>query len=516
MKRKQVRSVLLTVVLVLIMTSTGFAVPVPYTDIDNNPHEDAILEMSRLGILAGVGNNQFAPYGELNRAAAAKVAGYLLGYTEADALAAAETESIFTDIEGTPHAWAQGWINLMAQEEILKGVGNNLYAPGDALQMVHWVTILTRIMQHEQEGMAWPEDYNDKANSLGLDRGLNYMGTNTMNRSEMARMTTTAIYKVERPDGKKIVDIVSFAQEPLDEWHVAEQDEPLIYNNANISLKLSNAIVPSGGGQTITITVTATHGDSKLPAANTSIGFFVAAGQNDRTGQLSATEAITDVNGVASVTYTTLVADDNIMLHFKAGIYTDGDWIDKGVEAMASNTAALISGRIINPFNGKSASNVKLGLSPTNNPQSYNPISVDEDGYFSSPVTAGSYGINIELNAAGSLPYAGIFKGSHFMILNNEGDIRISIQNQNFIAGNSYTIASELGVITGTTNRPSGSDVYILRTSDQFTQIAQIGSNGRFMITLPPGTYDIYDNVGTVLKGNIVIQKGTITDVGTF
>jgi len=512
MKLRRARSILLTVILTIIMTSTSLATP--YTDIEHNPHSDAILEMSRLGILAGVGNNQFAPQAELNRAAAAKVAGYLLGYTEADATIASLSESIFTDIEGTQHAWALGWINLMAQNDILKGVGNNRYAPGDSLQMVHWVAILTRILQHENEDMTWPEGYNDMANNLALDRGLYYMGTKLMNRSEMARMTTTALYNIERPDGKRIIDVVAFAQEPLDEWHIPEQNEPLFYNNANITQKLSRALVPTGGGQIITITVTATYGENNLPAAHTQIGFFANAGQADRRAQLSATEAITDANGVASVQYTTLAGDDNLQLHFLSNIYTDGAWIDRSIYAMASNTAAFISGRVINPFNGAPASNATIGIIDEKS-KSYTPISVNHEGYYSSPVNVGEYSVNIELNAAQTVPYGGVYKGSHFT-LSNSGDIRISLRPQKFSVGNSYTIASEMGIITGIRNRPQGSEIYILRKADNVTQIAEIGASGRFMITLPPGTYDIYNNVGTVLKGNIIIQKGNVTDVGSF
>ncbi len=513
MRQKLVKSVVLTIVLTIALTCGSFASP--YSDIDNNPHSDAILEMSRLGILEGVGNNQFAPLLELNRAAAARVAGQLLGYTEADAATAALSKSLFNDVEGTRHAWAMGWINLMAQDDILKGVGNNQYAPGDPLQMVHWAAILTRILQHEGEIIVWPDSYNQMASSLGLDRGLHYLGSGIMNRAEMARMTTTALYLVERPDGQRIIDVITFATEPLEEWHVSERGEPMNYRNADIKLQLSDAIVNPGGGQTIKITVTATHGDSNLPAANTSIGFFANSGNVDRMAQLSATEAITDANGMASVNYTTLAADDHVQLRFLANIYSDGEWIDRTISAIASNTAALISGRVINPFNGEPATNVKVGIMPSNNPQSYSPIDVDSQGYFSSPVNAGKYDINIELNAAGTVPHAGNFSGSHFN-LSEDGDMRISLQNQNFTSGKSYTIPSEMGIITGVTNRPAGSEIYIVRKSDQVTQIAKISTGGRFIITLSPGIYDIYNNVGTVLKGNITIEEGNVTDVGTF
>lgn len=513
MKKGKAKIILLTsvlvVVLIIVMASPGFASY--YVDIDNSPHEDAILEMSRLGILEGVGNNQFAPQAELNRAAAAKVAAYLLGYTEADAAAAAQAEPIFSDIEGTNHAWALGWINLMAKQRILLGVGDNHYAPGAPLQMVHWATILTRILQHEQQDMIWPDDYNAMSHILGLDRGLYYTGSSIMNRAEMARMTTTALYSAERPDGKRIIELVSFAEPPLDDWYVSEQEEPLIYSNADLALQISSALVQTGGNRTITITAAATYGADRLPAANTRIEFFANAGSNDRRAQLSAPAAITDANGVASVTYTTLAADDNIPIRILANIHTDGDWIDRTINALASNTAAFIEGRVINPFNGETASEVKVGLATDN---SYEPIPVNQQGYYSAPVNAGTYYVNIELNAAGTVPYPGEFRGSHFTV-NNNGDIRVSIK-KSFAAGNSYTIVSEMGIITGTSGLTPGTDIYITPIGTNNTVIATIGANGRFLITLAPGSYEISNRSGTILKADITIRKGAVTDVGAI
>lgn len=508
MNRKLIVTVILTIALLFSTTSTGLANP--YTDIDHNPHQDAILEMSRLGILAGVGNNLFAPNAELNRAAAAKVAGYLLGFTEADASAAAQTAPIFTDIEGTHHAWSLGWINLMTEEGILRGVGGGLYAPGDPLQMVHWVTILTRILQHEQANMAWPNDYDDMANNLGLDRGLYYAGSSIMNRAEMARMTTTALYNIERPDGQKIIDVVTFAEAPLDDWHVSEQTEPNIYDNADISVQVSNALVPTGGGQTITITVTATYGANNLPAANTQIEFFASAGPHDRRAQLSAPGTITDANGIASVTYTTLAGDDNLLIEFLANIHTDDDWVDRRAYALVSDTAAFISGRVINPFTGENAADIEINIDTAE--YSHTPVPVDEQGNYSSPVNEGNYYVNFNINVGSSSPYPGEYRGSHFSI-NNNGDVWFSMQ-RTFVAGNSYTLPSELGTITGTSSLAPGTDIYIMAGGTGNTQIATIGANGRFMITLPPGTYEIGNHVGTILKSNITIQKGSITDVG--
>ncbi|QGU00308.1 hypothetical protein SYNTR_1714 [Candidatus Syntrophocurvum alkaliphilum] len=501
---------------VLLFGTMGTVAAANFTDIAGNPQEDAILEMSRLGILEGVGNDQFAPNAELNRAAAAKVAGYLLGYTEQDAVKAAQTEAIFTDIVGTSHEWALGWINLMSEEGILRGTGDGLYAPGDPLQMVHWGTILIRVLEHEQSGMNWPNDYNDMVNNLGLEAGLYYNDTGIMNRAEMARMTTTALYNVERPDGQRIVDIVSFRADTLDDWHVPEQPESKIYHNADISVQLSETVVAPGGGQTITITATAIHGPDNRPAAFTNIEFFASVGPHDRNDQLSVNESLTDINGVATSTYTTVAADDGNTIELVAVIQTDNDeWLDRRTFALASNTAAFVSGRIINPFNGEPVTDPEIIVGLYGNPQIHTRLIADDQGNYSGPINANTYDVNIRMNLGDSPPYPGEFSGSHFRIDDN-GDVWIGIQKRAFSAGNSYTIPSELGVVTGVHNRPAGTEIYIVRKSDQFTQIANISSNGRFMTTLPPGQYWIGNSVGTTLKDNINIQKGSVTKAGTF
>lgn len=508
MNKKRIESVILAIALIVSMTSTVFAND--FTDIDQNPHQDAILEMSRLGILAGVGNNLFDPTAELNRAAAAKVAGYLLGFTEEDARDAAQSAPLFSDVVGTNHAWALGWINLMSEEGILRGVGEGRYAPGDPLQMVQWVAILTRILQHDQANMSWPDDYNDMANSLTLDRGLYYVGSSIMNRSEMARMTTTALYNIERPDGQKIIDIVTFSEEPLEEWHVSEEIEPYSYENANIAVHLSDSIVPTGGGHTITITVTATYGTDTLPASNTEIQFFANVGPYNRNSNLSETSRTTDANGIASVTYTTISEDDNQIIELLANINTNNQWVDKRANVLVSSSAALVNGHVINPFTGELVDDVEINIIAEGS--SNIPVSVDEQGSYSSPVNTGTYNANFKMNIGNNSPFPGEYKGSHFSIDAN-GNVWFAIR-QTFEDGNSYTLPSELGVITGTSGLASGTDIYIMETGTNTTHIATIASNGRFMITLPPGTYEIGNHVGTILKSMITIQKGSVTNVG--
>jgi hypothetical protein len=476
-----------------------------FFDINDSPHQEAIIEMSNLGILDGIGNNLFAPNTELNRAAAAKVSAQLLGYSEDDAFEASTLNPQFNDIIGTQHEWALGWINLMAEEGILQGVGSNEYAPGTPLKIEHWATILIRILQHETDNMSWPDDYNQTALNLGLDKQLAYEGSAIINRGQMAQMTTTAIYDVLRPDGEKIINLVDF--------HVEDSEnvnDITIYDNAQLSLQLDSSVVPTGGNQVIQITATATYGPNNLPATNTRIEFFANAGNQVRHSQLSAREGLTNQNGQVTVNYLTLAEDDEQVLLIKANIQTDGNWVDTDIYAMASNTAASISGRITNPFDGSILSNIEFGLSQVSG--KYIPVPVDSNGYYNMAIPAGEYYFNYSINVSESVPYTGQFEGSHSS-LSTRGDLRYSFQ-KNIVNGNSYAISSEMGILTGTSNLSPNSEIFITEKGTSNTVIAVINSEQRFLISIQPGTYEIGTRTGTILKNNVTINRNQITDVG--
>jgi hypothetical protein len=94
-----------------------------FNDISQNPYQEAIEEVASLGILKGYGDGSFGPSDTLSRAQAAKVAGYLLGYTEEDAQAASQGAPLFPDVYlgmGS-NEWAVGWINLVAEKEVIRG-----------------------------------------------------------------------------------------------------------------------------------------------------------------------------------------------------------------------------------------------------------------------------------------------------------------------------------------------------------------------------------------------------------
>ncbi|HBH13537.1 MAG TPA: hypothetical protein DDX29_10565 [Clostridiales bacterium] len=511
MKMRQMIAIVMTIIFLSVMITTAYATP--FTDIESNPHKSAIVEMARLGILEGVGNNEFAPEMELNRAAAAKVAAFLLGYTEEDAQEAAKLDSHFNDVHKGmgQHEWALGWINLVATEGIIIGMPGGNYEPGSPLQMVEWATILIRILEHEEAGMVWPDGYNQMAADLGLSDWLDYNGPSFVNRAEMARMTTTAIFDVEKPNGQKIIDIVEFKTVEFEEEEPSDQN-PQFYSDMNLSVELDKSLVPAGGGQTIQITATVTHGSSNLPVSGASIAFLASVDNNNRQQYLSAITATSDSNGKATVTYTTLASDDGKQIMFITNTSTEEGWIDVTSYALASNAAALIQGNIINPFTAETVPNADIAV--TGNHGFYQQVAVDSSGHYAAAVNSGNYYIQYRMNASGDVPYSGEFSGSHFDLKSN-GDLLYMIK-LDLASGQSYSLQSEMGIITGVTNLSAGSEIYIISIETGNTVIANIGTNGRFMITLPPGSYEINGAGGYVMKASFMVEKGKVNDTGNI
>ncbi|WP_409229201.1 S-layer homology domain-containing protein [Gudongella sp. SC589] len=511
MKTRKNIAILMTIILLFATTTTVFAMP--YRDIDNSPHRDAIEEMSRLGILQGVGNGLFSPEGELNRAAAAKVAAILLGYTQEDADDAVNRDPMFSDIVGTSHQWALGWINLMAEDGILQGVGNESYAPGNPLQMVHWVTILTRILQHEEVGMSWPDDYNEIALTLDLDDGLDYQGARVMNRAQMAQMTYKAIYEVPRPDGMHIIDLVEFEIVEFEDENPAEE---IVYENTKISVKVDKTLVPAGGSQLIQVTATATYGPNNLPAANTLISIMANVDETDRNSQLSSDYGISDANGSVIVTYTTLVADDNKPVTIKAAVSDGNDWVDNGVYIMASNSASLVKGTLLNPFNGTPVEGAAVVLEESNGGKHhFFSDATDSDGSYSIAIQPGSYFINFQMDIKGVNPYDGIYYGSH-SDFRNDGTLNLRSQLK-LSQGQTHTFNSNRGILTGIANNfPAGTEIYFTPLGTQNTSLTKVADNGRFLLALDPGKYEITAFGGTIYRSSVTVETGKITNIGTI
>lgn len=152
MKRRFV-AVLLSLCLILAFIPVS-AMAVEFDDAQGHWAEAAIDRWSDAGVVSGVGNNNFDPEGEMNRAQAASVFSELLQLTdEADI-------SNFTDIPD--NAWYAGHIAKCVDAGIMAGMSDTTMEPETTLSREMFFTMFAQAMGIEREETS-DVKFNDSA-----------------------------------------------------------------------------------------------------------------------------------------------------------------------------------------------------------------------------------------------------------------------------------------------------------------------------------------------------------------
>ncbi|MDY4431278.1 S-layer homology domain-containing protein [Evtepia sp.] len=133
----------------------------------------AVDVATQLGILEGVGNNTYAPQGNLTRAQLATIT-YRIAtgdvtdvYTDNFAGGAAAS---FTD---TPaDAWYAGYVGYAADAGYLKGVGEGLYKPNSTLTGYQTLAALLRVIGYNQPGQFTGPDWTVQVAQIATETGI--------------------------------------------------------------------------------------------------------------------------------------------------------------------------------------------------------------------------------------------------------------------------------------------------------------------------------------------------------
>lgn len=211
MRIKKRYACFLVTVIFISMFSTTFVLSL--NDIEGHRFQAAIERMNSLRILIGDENNKFNPNNTLLRAEAAKVAAMLSGRVESDAdnaLALIGSEKVFADVSADmpKHRWAIPWIKLVSDDGFIIGDGKGSFMPEGTLTMQEWVTILIRILGHEEAEMAWPSAYIDLGINIGITDGVDFSGPSVITRAQMALMSVNALDSVKNSDGELLSEVI--------------------------------------------------------------------------------------------------------------------------------------------------------------------------------------------------------------------------------------------------------------------------------------------------------------------
>lgn len=273
MKRRFV-AVLLSLCLILAFIPVS-AMAVEFDDAQGHWAEAAIDRWSDAGVVSGVGNNDFDPEGEMNRAQAASVFSELLQLTdEADI-------SNFTDIPD--NAWYAGHIAKCVAAGIMTGTGNNQMEPEAALSREMFFTMFAQAMGIEREETSdvqfsdagetssWAVGYINALANRGFISGMgdgSVEPLSDINRASVMALLNQAIVTYAVEEGAQNVDGTGIVLVLADNVSITA-DEPItvVVANEGATVSLAGA---TGGAEVIAL-------ENNVAVTDAPVGTTIAA-----------------------------------------------------------------------------------------------------------------------------------------------------------------------------------------------------------------------------------------------
>lgn len=297
---------------------------------------------------------------------------------------------------------------------------------------------------------------------------------------------------------------ITITRKIADEADTREPDDQKPIEGLSVWMEADREVVPEGGGQTVTVIVTVADNQGYL-VEGADVSFFAEAFEaGERGGQLSQSEITTDELGQARVTYTTLAADDQRFVTIKISVGKDvgDDYIMefRDLQIIAANQAAKVSGVVIDPFTGAPLEGIPVHFNRYDlDRKSIGFTETDAEGRYAATVPTGHYGISFEME--------------------RRDEISVNISNP----GESYTVNNKKGILRGVVTGVSPGNLVMaippgFRSTDpdNWTLQAEIQSDGSFILSLFPSTYELFI-VGrsSPFKTGVSVQSGQVTDLGT-
>lgn len=273
MKRRFV-AVLLSLCLILAFIPVS-AMAVEFDDAQGHWAEAAIDRWSDAGVVSGVGNNDFDPEGEMNRAQAASVFSELLQLTdEADI-------SNFTDIPD--NAWYAGHVAKCVDAGIMAGMSDTIMEPETTLSREMFFTMFAQAMGIEREETS-DVKFNDSAeasswavgyiNALANRGFISGMGDGSVeplsdiNRASVMALLNQAIVTYAVEEGAQNVDGTGIVLVLADNVSITA-DEPItvVVANEGATVSLAGA---TGGAEVIAL-------ENNVAVTDAPVGTTIAA-----------------------------------------------------------------------------------------------------------------------------------------------------------------------------------------------------------------------------------------------
>lgn len=164
MSKNSLRKVLLTLFLVVLCSAAFFTRAKAYTDVDfSTKNNEAITELSSLGIISGYPDGTFRPNNNITRAELAAIMSKAFKYGDASAMYS------YVDVPMT--SWFYDYVMRVSNAGVMNGTGMNRFNPN--ADITHNELMKMSVSQIgkdklAQELGAWPDGYAEVARITGI------------------------------------------------------------------------------------------------------------------------------------------------------------------------------------------------------------------------------------------------------------------------------------------------------------------------------------------------------------
>ncbi len=192
---------LLAAVMLLGMTAMGVGAAPVFSDADQIVHAEAVNRAAELGYFVG-SDGKFMPKETVTRAQMATVIVKMLHGADHNA-DPYKNMGRFPDTADYQGGWADGYINLCAQEGVVGGYGDGTFQPDKKVNAAEAVTMLLNALKVDAGEGNWPDTVMNKGTELGLFAELSGVEAGTaLNRDQLAALVIAGVdWKEEKAGG---------------------------------------------------------------------------------------------------------------------------------------------------------------------------------------------------------------------------------------------------------------------------------------------------------------------------
>lgn len=170
-----------------------------FADAQEITYTEAVSRAAEQGFFVGT-DGKFMPRGTVTRAQMATIIVKMLHGADYNA-DGHKGNGRFPDTAAFESGWAEGYINLCAEDGVVSGYGDGTFQPGNRVTAAEAVTMLLNAMDIDAGVGSWPDTVMNKAKELHLFDGLNEQpesGT-VLNREQLAVLIMAMLDQQEKP-----------------------------------------------------------------------------------------------------------------------------------------------------------------------------------------------------------------------------------------------------------------------------------------------------------------------------